>query len=69
MRVPVVITEEVFTLVGDVLVDFGQEIERAEDLYWANRYKPGASFAARQELVFFRSPAGKLLTGTRWVLS
>jgi len=37
MRVPAVITDEVFALVGDVLGDFGQEIEGAEDLEVAAR--------------------------------
>ena len=37
MRVPAVIPDEVFALVGDVLGDFGQEIEGAEDLEVAAR--------------------------------
>jgi hypothetical protein len=37
MRVPAVITDEVFALVGDVLGDFGQEIEGTEDLEIAAR--------------------------------
>ena len=37
MRVPAVITDEVFALVGDVLSDFGQAIEGTEDLKVAAR--------------------------------
>jgi len=37
MRVPAVITDQVFALVGDVLSYFGQEIEGAEDLEIAAR--------------------------------
>jgi hypothetical protein len=37
MRVPAVVPHEVFALVGDVLSDFGQEIEGTEDLEIAAR--------------------------------
>jgi hypothetical protein len=37
MRVPAVVPHEVFALVRDVLGDFGQEIEGAEDLEVAAR--------------------------------
>ena len=55
MRVPAVVSHQMFALVGDVLRDFGQEVQSAEDLKVAARSAPqvGAGRAGKTAAVVF----------------